>query len=104
MCFKVDSSLTKGINEMTNLESTVINALYDICEMDQCGFGQLSEETGLSTSVLRGVVTSLKKKGIAKVIDNSACQIIIVEDTECPCDFFCEEEWAEKKANALMAA
>jgi hypothetical protein len=89
---------------MTNLESTVINALYDICEMDQCGFGQLSEETGLSTSVLRGVVTSLAKKGIAKVIDNSACQIIIVEDTEWPCDFFSEEEWAKKKANALMAA
>ena len=89
---------------MTNLESTVINALYDICEMDQCGFGQLSEETGLSTSVLRGVVTSLTKKGIAKVIDNTACQIIIVENTEWPCDFFNEEEWAERKAKALMAA
>ena len=89
---------------MTNLESTVINALYDICEMDQCNFGQLSEETGLSTSVLRGVVTSLTKKSIAKVIDNSECQIIIVEDTEWPCDFFSEEEWSERKANALMAA
>jgi len=89
---------------MTNLEYKVIDALYDICEIDQCGFGQLSEETGLSTSVLRGVVTSLTKKGIAKVFDNTACQIIIVEDTEWPCDFFSGEEWAEKKANALMAA
>lgn len=89
---------------MTNLESTVINALYDICADDQCNFGQLSEETGLSTSVLRGVVTSLTKKGIAEVVDNGYCQIIVLESTWWPCDFFSEEEWAERRAKALMAA
>ena len=89
---------------MTNLEYTVLNALYDLCIIDQCNFDQLAEETGLSTNVLRGVVTNLQKKGLAKVYDNSACFIIIVENCEWPCDFFSEEEWAEKKANALMAA
>ena len=89
---------------MTKLESTVINALYDICEIEQCGIEQLAEETGLSTNVLRGVVTSLQKKGLAKVHDNTACLIIIVEDCEWPCDFLSEEEWAERKANALRAA
>lgn len=89
---------------MTQLETTVINALYDICADDQCNFGQLSEETGLSTSVLRGVVTSLTKKGIAEVVDNGYCQIIIVENTWWPCDFFSTEEWEEKRAAALATA
>jgi hypothetical protein len=89
---------------MTNLEATVINALYDICLTEQCNFHQLSDETGLTTGVLRGVVSSLQKKGIAKVVDNGYVKIIIVEDTEWPCDFFSEEEWAEKKATAFKAA
>jgi predicted transcriptional regulator of viral defense system len=89
---------------MTNLESTVINALYDICLLDQCGFDALADETGLTTSVLRGVVSSLQKKGIAKVVDNGYVTIIVVENTEWPSDFFSEEEWAEKKAAALKEA
>lgn len=89
---------------MTQLETTVLNALYDLCIMDQCNFGQLSEETGLTTNVLRGVVSSLQKKGLAKVYDNSACLIIIVENCEWPCDFFSTEEWEEKRAAALASA
>lgn len=89
---------------MTNLEYKVINALYDICEIDQCNFEQLSEETGETVKVLRGVVTSLNKKGIAKVVDNGYCPIIMVENTWWPCDHFSEEEWAERKAKALEAA
>jgi len=89
---------------MTSLETTVLNTLYDICLIDQCNMQQLAEETGLSTNVLRGVVSSLQKKGLAKVYDNSACLIIIVENCEWPCDFFSEEEWEEKRAAALASA
>ena len=92
------------MTDMTNLEYKVLNTLYDICLIEQCGIEQLAEETGLSTNVLRGVVTSLQKKGLAKVHDNTACLIIIVENCEWPCDWFSEEEWEEKRANALMAA
>lgn len=89
---------------MTKLETTVLNTLYDICLIEQCGIKQLAEETGLTTNVLRGVVSSLQKKGLAKVHDNTACLIIIVEDCEWPCDWFSEEEWEEKRAAALASA
>tara|TARA_R110002012_G_scaffold51233_2_gene132583 strand:+ start:152 stop:514 length:363 start_codon:yes stop_codon:yes gene_type:complete len=103
-CYSDTPIQTNEGNKMTNLEAKVISELYDICLLDQCGFDALADETGLTTSVLRGVVSSLQKKGIAKVVDNGYVTIIVVENTEWPSDFFSEEEWAEKKAAALRAA
>jgi|DEB0MinimDraft_4_1074332.scaffolds.fasta_scaffold282725_2 hypothetical protein len=92
---------------MTNLESKTLGAIYDQLlpsDFSQCNFNDVAERTGETVKVLRGVVTSLVKKGLAKVLDTGYAQIIIVENTEWPCDFFSDEEWAEKKAKALAAA
>ena len=92
---------------MTNLESKALAAIYDQLlpsDFSQCNFNDVAKRTGESVKVLRGVVTNLAKKGLAKVYSNGYVQLIQVEDTEWPCDFFSDEEWAEKKVKALAAA
>jgi hypothetical protein len=94
-------------NEMTNLETKTLGAIYDQLlpsDFSQCNFNDVAERTGETVKVLRGVVTSLVKKGLAKVLDTGYAQNIIVENTEWPCDFFNDEEWEEKKTKALAAA
>ena len=97
-------TLTKRGYAMTPLEFTVTNSLYDNCYFDQLNIRQLAEYTGETVSVLRGVVSSLQKKGIAEVVDNGYVNIIIVEDTYWPCDHFEWEEWEEKRAKVLKGA
>lgn len=92
---------------MTNLESKTLGAIYDQLlpsNFSQCNFNDVAQRTGETVNVLRGVVSSLVKKGLAKVYSNGYVQLIKVEDTEWTCDFFSDEEWAEKKAKALAAA
>ena len=102
--FNNSSTLTRRGYAMTPLEITVTNSLYENCYLDQLNIRQLAEYTGLTVSVLRGVVSSLQKKGIADVVDNGHVNIIIVEDTYWPCDFFEWEEWEEKKEKVLKEA
>ena len=92
---------------MTNLESKTLGAIYDQLlpsDFSLCDFNDVAERTGETVKVLRGVVTSLVKKGFAKVVDTGCSQIIVVENTYWPCDFFTDEEWEEKKAKALASA
>ena len=92
---------------MTNLESKTLAAIYDQLvpsDFEQCNYQDVAERTGETIKVLRGVVTSLVKKGLVKVVDNGHVQLIQVENIQWPCDFFSDEEWAEKKAKALAAA
>lgn len=92
---------------MTNLESKTLGAIYDQLlpsDFSQCNFNDVAERTGETVKVLRGVVSNLVKKDLAKVYSNGYVQLIRVEDTEWPCDFFSDEEWKEKKEKALEAS
>tara|TARA_R110000744_G_scaffold370467_1_gene481052 strand:+ start:409 stop:711 length:303 start_codon:yes stop_codon:yes gene_type:complete len=98
------TSTTERDYTMTPLEITVTNSLYENCYNDQLNIRQLADHTGLTIKVLRGVVSSLQKKSIAEVVDNGRVNVIIVEDTDWPCDFFTPEEWDEKRAKVLKEA
>ena len=92
---------------MTNLESQVLSAAYDLCapiEAAQCVLEDVSKLAGIEMKALRGVASSLIKKGLMQILDNGYCQIVVLENCEWPCDFFDDEEWEEKKQTALRAA
>lgn len=99
---------------MTNLESQVLSAAYDLCapiNFEQCGLQDVSESVGIEMNILRGVASSLIKKGLMRINDNGycydqkrQCYVVILEDCEWPCDFFTDEEWEEKKQTALQDA
>ena len=89
---------------MTDLELTVLNTIFAINEeWEQADFESISEESGLTTSVIRGVVTSLVKKGVARVLDTGCAHLVIVGEHEWPMDNYSDEEWEAVKAAALSA-
>lgn len=61
----------KQITNLTDLEKKVLNALADGMYAEwgfsDYGFEELSDELELSTKILRGVVSSLQKKGLVLV-------------------------------------
>lgn len=61
----------KTITNLTELETKVLTALadamYNELGFSDYGFAELSDELELSKKVLRGVVASLVKKGLASV-------------------------------------
>ena len=89
---------------MTELETKTLNALFELCEcMETASFEMLAEEAAISVSALRGVVTSLVKKGAVQVRDTCCAHIVIVGGMEWPLDHLSDEEWEALKAETLAA-
>ena len=87
---------------MTELETKVLNTIFEINEeWEQANFEMISEDSGIEISALRGVVTSLVKKGIAKVRDTGCAHLVIVGEHEWPMDHYSDEEWENLKAQLL---
>ena len=87
---------------MTELEIKVLNTVFDINEeFEQADFEMISEESGIEISILRGVVTSLVKKDLARVVDTGCAHLVIVGEHEWPMDNYSDEEWESLKAQLL---
>ena len=87
---------------MTELEIKVLNTVFEINEeFEQASFEAISEDSEIEISILRGVVTSLVKKGLAKVVDTGYAHLVVVGEHEWPMDSYTEEEWESLKVRLL---
>lgn len=90
---------------MTEYELKVLDSLYEIAIDAPPMLEDLVGDTGLEAKVLRGVITSLNKKGLVSVRQiDASCVWYIVENCDWPCDHYSYEEWQELKSKALAAA
>lgn len=90
------------MSKYTELETTVLSALYDIAIDAPPLLDDVVGETGLDSKTLRGVITSLNKKGMVKVVEvASDCTWYVVENCDWPCDHYSDEEWDALKTKAL---
>jgi DNA-binding MarR family transcriptional regulator len=87
--------------ELTELESKTLNT-YVSCLYAEPGFSDvdvndLSEELGISSKILRGVLASLVKKGIVSLNKNDSNYVII--DLNTKYWYLVNEDWAEEANN-----
>ena len=89
---------------MTELETKTLNTVFEINEeWEQASFESISEESGIDIAALRGVVTSLVKKGLVRVVDTGAAHLVVVGEHEWPMDHYSDEEWTSLKTQLLNA-
>jgi DNA-binding MarR family transcriptional regulator len=84
--------------ELTELESKTLNT-YVSCLYAEPGFSDvdvndLSEELGISSKILRGVLASLVKKGVVTLNKNESNYVII--DLNTKYWYLVNEDWAEE--------
>lgn len=90
---------------MTEYELEVLDLIYETAIDRPPILEDLVGLTGLDAKVLRGVITSLNKKGLVSVRQiEESCFEYIVENCDWPCDHYTYEEWQELKSKALAAA
>ena len=87
--------------ELTELESKTLNT-YVSCLYAEPGFSDvdvndLSEEMGISSKILRGVLASLVKKGIVTLNKNDSNYVII--DLNTTYWYLVNEDWAKEANN-----
>jgi transcription initiation factor IIE alpha subunit len=89
--------------ELTELETKTLNTFVS-CLYAEPGFSDvdandLSEELGISTKIIRGVLGSLVKKGLVTIDNNGQGYDIIYLNT--PYWYLVNENWAEEAKEYL---
>ena len=86
----------KNLN-LTELEeqflSALIDELYAEAGFSDVDINEISKETGVSTKILRGVQSSLVRKGIIDIYENSAGYQIIYLDRSY---WYLHPEWKDE--------